>query len=262
MSTARPTARIVTGRGGVAAVLHARRRCGGREPRQIDAVVDELDTTGIRGELPQMFGVRRGAGRGPRAGVELFALLPGRGRPDVLGVGGTAPRHAAQDRRVPGHRRGRVQEVRVQVRDLGRQFRGEHQGLAESAHASPGPVAPQVPPPSGAGRAVAGQASRAAPGAPYPEGFLMQVLGQIGDRRADLRVHGVRFPVGGSPQREQREGQPAPLQREQFLRDESFRQARIALEDHGDDAAGARCLHPVSLEVGAPRAAGPALAEP
>ena len=96
-STSRATDRITTGsaasrhRGAEAAVL--------REPREIEAVIDQLDASRRR-ERGEVLAVRRGAGDQPVAARQLLALLPFRRGPDVLGVRRAAPRQPAQQRGI------------------------------------------------------------------------------------------------------------------------------------------------------------------
>ena len=217
------------------------------KPAGVEPVVDQIDLTVRAGEAAQMAGVDLRARGHPGAGGELFALLPFGRRPDVLGVGRTAPGQAAQDGGVHRHRGRRVQEVRVQLDDVARQFGRQHERLPQAANPRPGRVAPEVAPPHGERYRVPGKTSGHAPCAPDAHRLVMQVLGQVEDRRAYRRVDRMGLPVRGVAQREQRQGDPARLEGVQFLRNEGFRQARITLEDHCDDAGRERTIHPVSV---------------
>ena len=62
----------------------------------------------------------------------------------------------------------------------------------------------------------------------------MQIFRQIMDGRFDLVMHGMAFCVGRPPERDEYQLEPRALQTEQFLRDEGFRQPRIALQNHDD----------------------------
>jgi hypothetical protein len=155
--------------------------------------------------------------------------------------GGKAPGKPAQDRRVPGHRRRRVEEMRMQVCNLGGQLASEHQRLPETARAVAREIAAEIAPPRGARRAVARKVPRLAPRAPDTADAVVQVLGQVVHRRPDFRMQRVRRAIGGMAQRKQVERQAAPFEREQLLRDERLRQAWIALENDRDRTAGSGC---------------------
>ncbi len=156
----------------VPTVAHrAERGRRGEEP-PVEPVVDELDPAGCERAQAGVAGRRAGHGE-PRLG-ELLAELPIRRRPDVLRVPGRAVPEPAHRRRVARDGRGRVEEVRVEVRGLGRELGREDAGLAEAAPsvrrriaadvAEPQPERPAVAP----GRAperprVAGQHAARAP---------------------------------------------------------------------------------------------------
>ena len=118
-------------------------------------MVDEVDARRRGGKAPQMIRVERRACRGPRARCELLPLLPFGHRPDVLRVGRAAPGQPAHHRRVPGHRRRRVEEMRMQVYDVGGQLGSEHQRLSEAAQRGCAEIAAEVAPPGRACRAIA-----------------------------------------------------------------------------------------------------------
>ena len=179
-----------------------------RKPPRVDPVVVEVHGPARARERAQMPRVDLGAGRHPRAGVELFALFPfGRG-PDVLRVRGAAPGEPAQQRRIAGHRRGRMQEMRVQVDDVVRQLGRQHEGLPDAANPVARGVAPEVAPPRGDGGAVSGKAARMAPPAEDAHRLVVQVLRQVDDRRPDLGVDRMRLAIRRMPQREEREARP------------------------------------------------------
>ena len=71
----------------VAAMRFARRW----KPPRIDPVVIEVHGSARARELAQMPRIDLGAGRDPRAGIELLAFLPLGCRPDVLGMRRAAP---------------------------------------------------------------------------------------------------------------------------------------------------------------------------
>ncbi len=160
----------------------------GGNRRGVEPVVDQIDLTVRAGETAQMAGIDLGAGGHPGAGGELFAFLPFGRRPDVLGVRRAAPGQSAQDRGVHRDRGRRVQEMRVQLDDVARQFGGEHERLPQAADARTGRVAPEVAPPRSQRGAVSGKAPGGAPCAPDARRLVMQVLGQVGHRRADRGV--------------------------------------------------------------------------
>ena len=87
----------------------------GRKPREIEAVIDQLDASRAA-RACQVIAIGRGAGDEPLAARQLLALFPVGRRPDVLGVRRAAPRQAAQQRGVARHGGRRVQEMRMQPR--------------------------------------------------------------------------------------------------------------------------------------------------
>ena len=114
----------------------SRRAWRGRGSARVDAVIDEVDRAPASPARSRRCSrVDRRARRRPRARRELLALLPLGSRPDVLRMRRAAPRQPAHQRGVARDRRRRVQEMRVQVRDVRRQLGGQHQRLAEPAHA-------------------------------------------------------------------------------------------------------------------------------
>ncbi len=181
----------------VAAMRFARRR----KPSRIDPVVIEVHGSARARELAQMPRIDVGAGRDPRAGIELLAFLPFGCRPDVLGMRRAAPGKAAQEGGVPGHRGWRVQEMRVQVDDGGRQLRRQHESLSQAANPASRRIAPEIAPPCGDRCAVSGKSARVAPAAQHAGRFVVQIFGEVSDRRADLGVNRMDLAVGRMPKR-------------------------------------------------------------
>jgi hypothetical protein len=75
----------------------------------------------------------------------------------------------------------------------------------------------------------------------------MQIFREVSDRRADLGVNRMRFAIRRVPQREERQIESARFEGMDLLCDEGLGQARIALEDHRDNAGRTRTIHPVSV---------------
>ena len=184
-----------------------------------------------RGEL-RVAGAR--AGDGPIGAGELFGQLPVGRRPDVLGVRRDAPRQAAHQRRVARDAGRRVQEMRVDAAHLGRQLCRQNAGLAEAADAVRRAIAHEIAPPRAPGGGVARQPPRRTPTPEHAAGLLVEIFGQVDDRRADLVMHRMALGIGGAAHRIEADIQPPPLQGADFLGDEGFGEARIALEDESD----------------------------
>ena len=129
----------------------------------------------------------------------------------------------------------------------GRPFAGQHQRLPEPPEAVARELARQVggkrgerPPEAGPGKARQQAAQHAAR-------LVVQIFGEIQDRRPDLVMDRMPLLVGRPSQRHERELEPGLLQPEQFLRDEGLRQARIALEDDDDLAPHVFALRPLTI---------------
>ena len=242
-STARATQTMRTGRPGSLPsppALAARRR----EARRLQPVIDELQV-GPRRQRAQMVEVHAAAGDEPARRRDLLALLPIRDRPDVLGVRRDAERQVAQERGVARHRR---------------------RACAGSARAAsrPRPAArPPAPAPArGAGRGwpwdrAAGRPARPPAGArkrrpqqlpaqsrEHPQRLLVEIFRQVADRCPDQPVQLMDAPVGRAAQRHDLDVQAEPLQRQDLLGDEGFRQARIALDQDGDAPRPVRHARP------------------
>ena len=99
----------------------------------------------MRAQALQVVEIGAGAGDAPVRFGELLAQLPVGRRPDVLGVGGERPAHAADHRRVAGHGGRRVQEVGVEPVDIGRELAGKHAGLAEAPAPVDGRISLEIP---------------------------------------------------------------------------------------------------------------------
>ena len=202
---------------------------------------------------------RFGAGHRPVRRRELFALLPLRRGPDVLGVRRKAPPAPGHQRRVARDRGRGVQEMRVQMAHIRRQLRGQHQRLAEAADAVRRRVAHQIGEPGAPRRGIAGQAPRDAPAAQYPQRLLVEIFGQVQTLRPDLAVHRVDRLVGRVAQRDDLDVEPALFERRDLLGDKGLRETRIAFEDKGDPAPSfrsaplMRCPAPGGRNVGGGR---------
>ena len=133
----------------------------GGKAREIEPVIDEMDLSRRVGERAQIVEVGARAGDAPRGVGELSAKLPFRRRPDVLGVRRERPAHAADQRRVARDRCRRVEVMRVDPVDVGRQLARQHAGLAEA----PAPVDRRIALQVGAKRL---QRLRDSPAAPPP----------------------------------------------------------------------------------------------
>lgn len=127
-----------------------------------------------------------------------------------------------------------MQEVRVQMHDLRRQFRREHQRLAEAPHPVRRHVADKIAQEFAPRRAIAGLSPRPAPAAPYAPRLLVEILGQVQQRRADLPVHRMDRLVGRVTQGGDRDVEPPRLERRDLLRDKSLGETRIPFEHKGD----------------------------
>ena len=100
---------------------------------------------------------------------------------------------------------------------------GGTERLAEAADPVGGRVAPQVPPPHGARAAVGVAPPHRPPRPQHTGGFAIEIFRQIQGSCRDLAVDGVNGAIGRAPQGNDQYVEAAPLQRQDFLRDESFR---------------------------------------
>ena len=80
--------------------------------------------------------------------------------------------------------------------------------------------------------------------------MLMQVFGQIGNRRSYLIMNRMTFGISGLAQGIKVQNQPLLLQRMQFLGYECFRKTRIALQDDGDGSIGIESVGPTGSRQG------------
>ena len=132
----------------------------------------------------------------------------------------------------------------MDVVDIGRQFMRHHQRLPEPANPVRGPVAPQIAEPGPESGTIGRQFPHGPPGPENAARFLIKVFGQVTDRRSDFVMHGMGTAIGRMTQGNDFNIHPPPLQATDFLRNESFRQARISFQDDG-------CLtgHPIACPV-------------
>ena len=127
---------------------------------------------------------------------------------------------------------------RVEMPDVGRQLGRQDQRLAEAADAVGRRIARADRAATGARAAVAGQRRALRQAAQTRARLVLQIFGQIEDRRRDLRGAARARPVGRMAQRDdQRASRPRRSSASDLLRDEGLRQARIALEHDRDPAA-------------------------
>ena len=124
----------------------------------------------------------------------------------------------------------------VQLADLGRQFRGQHQRLAEAADPVRRRVPPEVGEPGLPRRRISREPARPAPAAPAAKRRLVQIFRKVKQRRTDATVDRMDCRIGRPTQRNDQDVEPARLQRLDLLRDKGLRQARIAFNDKGDRA--------------------------
>ena len=127
-----------------------------------------------------------------------------------------------------------MQIMRVDVADIGRQLACHDESLAQSPDAVGRQVAFEIGPERPHEFAHGGLAHGEEHAAQHPHGFLVEIFRQVGHRSLDLPVHGMNGALGRMTQRPDFEIDPACFEREDFLRDESFRQARITLDDDSD----------------------------
>ena len=79
-----------------------------------------------------------------------------------------------------------------------------------------------------------------APSRGHAPRLVLEVFRQIEDARPDLAMDRMAGAVGRMAQRDDVDVEAALFEREDLLRDESLREARIAFEDKGDAPAGGR----------------------
>ncbi len=219
---------------GIAAVAAGGTRRRRRELLEIEPMITMCHALRMRCQAGEM-GMRGfRAGHRPGGGRQFFALLPFGRRPDVLGVRRDRPDEAAEQGRIPGNRCRGVQEMRVQPIDIGRQLGGQHQRLAEAPNPVRGRIAAQIGEPSAARAAIARPAPQPEPSAPDPARLAVEIFRQIEHSGADPAMDRMNCMVGRPAQRDDQDLEPALLQAENFLRDEGFRKARVALQNKGD----------------------------
>ncbi len=126
-----------------------------------------------------------------------------------------------------------MEEMRVERACLRRQLTRQHQRLPEAAAAIWRRIAPEVPEPSAERGAVAAAPPHLPPRRKDAPGFLIEILGQVGDRRADLVMHLMALGIGRMPQRDDADIKSETLKRANLLRDEGLGQAGIPLQDEG-----------------------------
>src|SRR6516164_2101155 len=99
--------------------------------------------------------------------------------------------------------------MRMNVLDVAGEFGSQHQSLAETAYTVLGRIAAQVGKPCGARRAVSRLSARPQPAPANPGDFLVEVLGEIKQRSADLAVDRMGCAIGGVTERDDQDVQPA-----------------------------------------------------
>src|SRR5439155_14604989 len=106
-----------------------------RKSLEVEAVIAEPDSVRARRKASEVATADFRAGHNPFCFGQLCAFLPGRNCPDVLGMRRRRPIELRDHRRIAGHRRGRMKEMRVKMADIRWQLRREDQSLAEAADA-------------------------------------------------------------------------------------------------------------------------------
>ena len=149
-------------------------------------------------------------------------------------MGGEGKRQAAHRRGIARDRAGCVHEVGVEPHDGCGGFGSQHQGLAETANPVGGAVAAQVAPPQPPRRTVARQPPRRLPAAQQAQRLLVEIFGQIQNRRANFAVDRVGRRVGRPAQRDNADIEPAFFERANLLRDKGLGESGISLEDERD----------------------------
>ena len=221
--------------GGVAAVAHRPRGGGLGKAREIEAVIDERDALRVGRQRAQMLGAGLRAGDEPGRSRSFSRFSHVGNRPDVLGVGRAAPRQAGHHRGIARDRGRRVQEMRVEMADAGRQLMaparrpgrsgGRDWASDRAASRAATGAAPRDSRAGGAPRAS--RATRAAARARH-------IPADTGPGASISRCTGWVARSVGWRSETMCELQAALLEAAQFLGDEGLRETRIALEDDGD----------------------------
>ena len=127
-----------------------------------------------------------------------------------------------------------MQVVAVDMGHIAGQFARQHTGLSEPAPAVGCAVAREVGVEGGACLDI--RRLRLGPAATlgHASGVILQIFRQIKDIGRDLAMQVMRRRVGRVAQRHDELIDAAPLETEDFLRDEGLRQARITFDDDGE----------------------------
>ena len=121
--------------------------------------------------------------------------------------------------------------MRMQPSCPGGHLGREHQRLAKPAHPVARPVLPEIAQERQQGSDQTWPQKAAEEGSQHAAIVIMKILGQVGHGSDDLVMHRVPLTIGRPAKRHQFQRQAGALEAKQFLRDEGFRQARIALQD-------------------------------
>ncbi len=176
---------------------------------------------------------------------DLLALLPIGRRPDVLGV-------RRKGKPAPGQYRGvardgcrGMQIVHMQMVDVRRKLAGKDAGLAEPASSIGAEIARKIAKENPHQARKTRQARRVQEAAQHAQRFLIKIFRQVVGFRPHGSVERMHGCIGGPAQRPDVERKAETLERQQLLRDESLRKARIPLDDHRE-ARGAILRDPLA----------------
>src|SRR5712671_2370969 len=122
----------------------------------------------------------------------------------------------------------------MEMIDVGRQFRRQHQCLAKAADAVWGRVAAKIGEPCSPRPAISGASARTPPAIPNATWLLIEVFRKVEQSGSDQAVDWMGCAIGRVAQRDDQDVEPTSLQGKNLLGDKGFGEPRIALQNKGD----------------------------